>query len=83
MKPPGIVRVDMKTGVRETIATVPYGMDNFTFDAHDCLFISLLGEGTVAEAKADGNLRMLTTGMVMPGGVAVVASAQRRIGLRG
>ncbi|MFN8495827.1 MAG: hypothetical protein U0350_50005 [Caldilineaceae bacterium] len=74
MKPPGIVRVDMKTGATETVATVPYGMDNFTFDAHDRLFISLLGEGTVAEAKADGSLRLLgPTGMVMPGGVVVVA----------
>jgi len=76
--PPGIVRVDMKTGAIETFATVPYGIDNFIFDAQDRLFVSLLGEGAIAEAKPDGALRMLgPTGLVMPGGVAVVARCLR------
>ena len=74
VNPPGIVRVDMKTGAIKTFATVPYGIDNFIFDAKDRLFVSLLGEGTIAEVKPNGALRMLgPTGLVMPGGVAVVA----------
>jgi sugar lactone lactonase YvrE len=74
MAPPGIVRIDMATGATEPYAEVPYGIDNFIFDAQDRLFISLLGEGTIAEAMQDGTLRMLgPTGLVMPGGIVVVA----------
>ena len=70
--PPGIVRVDMQTGATEPYATVPYGIDNFAFDAQDRLFVSLLAEGTVTEAMANGDLRMLgPVGLVMPAGVVV------------
>jgi sugar lactone lactonase YvrE len=73
MKAPGIVRVDMATGATETVAAVPYGMDSFAFDAEDRLFILLLAEGSIAEVMGDGTLRMLgRTGLVMPGGVAVL-----------
>lgn len=76
MKPPGIVRVDTRTGATETIAVVPHWMDNFIFDAHDRLFISLFSAGTIAEAMADGSLRMLgRTGLVMPGGIAVMGDS--------
>jgi steroid delta-isomerase-like uncharacterized protein len=72
MSPPGIVRINMTTGATEPFATVPYGMDNFVFDAQDRLFASFLGEGTIAEVKPDGTLRMLgPAGLVMPGGIAV------------
>lgn len=74
MSPPGIVRINMTTGATEPFATVPYGIDNFIFDAQDRLFASFLGEGTIAEVKPDGTLRMLgPAGLVMPGGIAVAA----------
>jgi sugar lactone lactonase YvrE len=74
--PPGIVRVDMETGAIEPAATVPYAIDNFVLDGEDRLFVTLYGEGTVAEAMPNGDLRMLgPMGMVMPGGVAVVPRA--------
>lgn len=72
----GIARVDMASGAIETFASVPYGIDNFVFDAQDRLFVSLLAEGTIAEVMADGTLRMLgPAGLVMPGGVAVMGDA--------
>ena len=74
--PPGIVRVDMATGATATVATVPYGIDNFALDADDRVFVSLLAEGTVGEALPNGELRMLgPAGMVMPGGVVIAPRA--------
>ena len=70
--PPGIARVDMQTGATATVATVPYGIDNFALDAQNRVFVSLLAEGTIGEALPNGELRMLgPAGMVMPGGVVI------------
>ena len=60
--PYGIAKVDMATGALENFVSTPYGMDNFVFDAQDRLFVSFLGEGTIAEVKPDGSLRMLGPG---------------------
>ena len=69
----GIVRVDMATGVFETVAAMPYGIDNFIFNSQDRMFVSLLSGGTIAEVMADGAPRMLgPVGLVMPGGVVVM-----------
>lgn len=69
----GILRIDKETGAFEPIVFSPSGIDNFAFDANDRLFISLLGEGTIAEVMDDGALRMLgPVGLVSPGGIVVM-----------
>ena len=54
------------TGEIETFAAVPSGIDNFAFDAHDRLFVSLLAEGTIAEVIPDGPPHVGAVGMVSP-----------------
>ena len=74
---PGIVRIDPTTGAVETVASIPYGLDNFAIDAAGRLFVSLITEGTIAEVMADDTLRMLgATGLVLPGGLAVLPTAE-------
>lgn len=69
----GILRIDKETGAFEPIVFTPSGIDNFAFDANDRLFVTLLGEGTIAEVMDDGALRMLgPVGLVSPGGIVVM-----------
>jgi hypothetical protein len=59
-------------GVKEVVATLSPGLDNFAFDANDRLFVSSFTDGFVVRVEPDGSLFELSPGgMATPGGVAV------------
>lgn len=68
-----IIRVDTQTGEQQTVITLTYGIDSFTFSADDRLFISHIADGAIYEALPNGSLRTVSPpGMVLPGGIAVL-----------
>ncbi len=64
-----VIRVEGEK--RTVVAHVSPGLDNFTFDAVDRLFVSSFVDGFVARVEPDGSLQYLSPpGMAHPGGVA-------------
>jgi len=68
-----VTRVNIKTGRKEVIATLPPGLDNLAFDSHDRLFISHAQDGSIFEVLENGKVRVVRQGgMMLPTGVAVM-----------
>lgn len=68
-----VTRLNLETGERSAIATLPPGIDNLAFDAEDRLFVSHNSQSYVFEVMADGTVRTVSPGgMPSPAGVAVV-----------
>jgi sugar lactone lactonase YvrE len=71
-----VSRVDLKTGSKEVIASGLFGLDNLAFDSHDRLFVSNTQDGSISEVLPGGKTRTVSPGgMIAPGGVAVLATA--------
>lgn len=67
-----IVKIDIQSGAKTMIAKVRPGIDNFTVDANNRLFISHFVDGGVAEILSDGQERVLVAaGFLGPWGLAV------------
>lgn len=67
----GVV-VRVRGDQRETVATLPPGLDNLAFDRKDRLFVSSFVDGFVARIAADGSHSLLTpSGMSHPGGLTL------------
>jgi sugar lactone lactonase YvrE len=68
-----VVRIDLATGTREVLATLPIGLDNLAFDSSDRLFVSSSSDAFVVEVLGDGSVRTVSPGgMNIPLGLAVV-----------
>ena len=60
-------------GENEVVATIEPGLDNFTFDQDDTLFVSSFVHGYVKRVNKDGSLTTLQPGgMAHPAGITVV-----------
>ncbi|MEC8025443.1 MAG: hypothetical protein VX223_16055, partial [Myxococcota bacterium] len=63
----------VEDGVKEVVAELEPGMDNFAFDANDRPFITSFADGWVKRVNEDGSITTLQPGgMVRPGGVTVI-----------
>jgi sugar lactone lactonase YvrE len=70
------VRIDVVTGRRKVIATLPPGLDNLVFDASGELYVSSASNGFVVRIDAAGRVTpLLRSGIILPAGVAVVGGA--------
>jgi sugar lactone lactonase YvrE len=70
-------RLDPSTGSKVTIATLPPGTDNLAFDSRGRLFVSHAQDGSIFEILPGGEPRKMSEGgMILPGGVAVLAGPQ-------
>jgi len=73
---PSVVRLDVETGARETIAELPPGADNLAFDSEDRLYVSSFWNGSILEVLPDGMTRTVSPGgLIAPGGLGVHARA--------
>jgi sugar lactone lactonase YvrE len=73
-----VVRINVVTGRRELIATLPPGLDNLAFDPTGDLFVSSASDGFVVRIDASGRVTpLLQRGIILPAGVAVVGSASQ------
>jgi sugar lactone lactonase YvrE len=71
---PRVVRLDVDTGSRETVAALPPGADNLAFDSGNRLFVSSFWNGSVLEVLPDGTTRTVSPGgLIAPGGLGVHA----------
>jgi DNA-binding beta-propeller fold protein YncE len=69
-----IVKVDIQSGTKTSIAKVRPGIDNFAIDVDNRLFISHFVDGGVAEILGDGRERVLVpAGFLGPLGLAVAS----------
>ena len=70
--PWSVVRVDLQTGTRETVAELPPGTDNLCFDSQDRLYVSSFWNGSILEILLGGETRIVSPGgMIAPGGLGV------------
>lgn len=68
-----LLLLNIETGERTVIATVPPGVENLAFDAEDRLFLAHNSQGYVFEVLADGAVRTVSPGgMNGPSGIAVI-----------
>lgn len=68
-----LVRVNLGSGKRQRVASVPNNVDNLAFAPDGRLFISVNGDGSVHEVNADGSLREVSRGgLTLPGGLALL-----------
>ena len=68
-----VVRIDLATGARTLIATLPIGLDNLAFDSKDRLFVSSNADAFVVEVKPDGSVRTVSPGgLSTPLGLSVI-----------
>ena len=71
-----VFRVDIATGHKQLLATLPPGLDNLTFDSQDRLFVSSANDGFVVRVRTDGSIKhLLPGGMVAPGGLALLGGS--------
>ncbi|UCG26284.1 MAG: hypothetical protein JSW55_09980, partial [Chloroflexota bacterium] len=74
-----VLRVDLATGARQTIAQLTPGLDNLAFDSLDQLFISHAQDGSIQKILPSGIPRTISkSGIIAPGGVAVLPGLQGR-----
>jgi sugar lactone lactonase YvrE len=68
-----VAQLNLETGEKSVIATLPPGIDNLAFDAQDRLFVTHNSQATVFELMADGTVRTVSPGgMTAPTGVAIM-----------
>lgn len=68
-----VTQLNLETGERSVIATLPPGIDNLAFDAQGRIFVTHNSQAYVFEVMADGTVRTVSPGgMTGPAGVAVV-----------
>jgi sugar lactone lactonase YvrE len=60
-------RVDVESGAKQRVASIPINTDNLTFDEAGHIFISSFDDSAVHEVLADGRLRV-----VSPGGLSFI-----------
>lgn len=72
-----IVRVDRTTGTYSVVTRIRDAvLDNMVFDALDRLFVSNSDDGTIYAVAPGGGVRTLSPGgLILPGGVALMAGA--------
>jgi sugar lactone lactonase YvrE len=65
--------LNLETGEKNVISTLPPGIDNLAFDAQDRLFVTHNSQAYVFEVMSDGTVRTVSPGgMTGPGGVAIL-----------
>lgn len=68
-----VIRLNLETGERTVLATLPPGIDNFAFNAADRLFVAHNSQGYIFEVLADGAVRTVSPGgMNGPSGIAII-----------
>lgn len=68
-----VFQLNLATGERTVLATLPPGIDNLAFNAEDRLFIAHNSQGYVFEVLADGTVRTVSPGgMNGPSGIAIM-----------
>jgi len=68
-----VVWIDIETGAKTVVATLPIGLDNLAFNAEGRLFVSHNHQGYIFEVNADGTARTVSPGgMSASSGVAVL-----------
>lgn len=68
-----IVRIELATGHREVVVTLPTGVDNITFDDKDNLFATSLLEGSITQVQPNGRTRLIHRGgVILPGGLTML-----------
>ncbi|MEO2175033.1 MAG: SBBP repeat-containing protein, partial [bacterium] len=68
-----VIKIDGEE--RTVIATLSTGLDNFSFDKDDRLFVSSFTDGFVKRVEADGSLTtLLPSGMAHPGGLTLLGN---------
>lgn len=71
-----VVRIDVATGNKQVIATLPPGLDNLVPDSAGNLYVSSAEDGFVDKIDPSGKVTpFLKSGIVLPAGVAVVGGA--------
>lgn len=74
-----VIRIDVETGVKRTIAQLTPGLDNLAFDSQDQLYISHAQDGSIFEILPSGIPRTISgSGIMAPGGVAVLPGLKGR-----
>ncbi len=75
-----IVRINTQTGVHKVVTKIRNAvLDNMVFDARDRLFVSNSDNGAIYAIAPGGGVRTLVRGgLVLPGGIAVMAGASGR-----
>jgi sugar lactone lactonase YvrE len=66
-----ITAIDVETGVRETLAEVPTGIDNVSVGANDRIFVSHYVSGRVAEETGNRHRILSEPGLLGPHGLAI------------
>ncbi len=61
-----VLRIDPATGTKTTLATLETGLDNLAIDSQDRLFVSNSRNGSLVEILADGTIRHLLRGGILP-----------------
>jgi hypothetical protein len=68
-----VARLNLETGEKYVIATLPPGIDNLAFGAQGRLFVTHNSQAYVFEVMSDGTVRTVSPGgMTGPGGVAIL-----------
>lgn len=68
-----VMHIDIETGEKLVIATLPVGLDNLAFNEKGRLFVSHNDQGYIFEVNDDGTARTVSPGgMTAPSGVTVV-----------
>jgi sugar lactone lactonase YvrE len=74
-----VLRVDVGTGEKQSIAQLTPGLDNLAFDSQDQLFISHAQDGAILKILSSGIPRTVSkSGLIAPGGIAVLPGRQGR-----
>lgn len=75
-----VVQIDLTTGVKTVIATLPSGLDNLVFDTQDQLFVSNAYDGAILAVRANGAVRTVSPGgLVNTGGMAVMSQDNQEL----
>lgn len=75
-----VVQIELSTGVKTVIATLPFGLDNLAFDAQDQLFVSNAYDGAISAVLANGTAHTVSPGgLVNTGGVAVMQQGNQEV----
>jgi sugar lactone lactonase YvrE len=75
-----VLRVDPDTGKRRVVATLGGDPDNMAFDSRGRLFVSDNSSGAIVQVLPKGGIRPVSpSGLVYPGGLAVLAAGKAEI----
>jgi len=74
-----VLRIDGQTGETTTIAQLTPGLDNLAFNSRGELYVSHSQDGSIVEVHPNGGARTVSrTGLIAPGGIAVLPGPKGR-----